>query len=50
MGCETDTQDAEGEETIRGPWEHVTNEDIDSALGEFTGHIMQVKLFQVLID
>lgn len=42
LGHETDTQDAEGEPTLHGEWGHVTNGVIDSALGQFTGDIMQV--------
>lgn len=43
LGCETNTQDAEGEETVKGEWEHVTKEAVNDALGQFTGHIMQVR-------
>lgn len=42
MGHETNTLDATGEATVHGEWEHVTNEAIDAALGQFTGDIMQV--------
>ncbi|CAM9888097.1 unnamed protein product [Ectocarpus sp. 4 AP-2014] len=42
LGHETNTQDALGEATVHGEWEHVTKEDVDAALGQFTGDIMQV--------
>ncbi|CAM9851583.1 unnamed protein product [Scytosiphon promiscuus] len=42
LGHETNTQDAEGEATLHGEWEHVTGEAVDGALGQFVGDIMQV--------
>lgn len=42
LGHETNTQDAEGEATLHGDWEHVTEEAVDGALGQFVGDIMQV--------
>lgn len=42
LGHETNTQDAEGEATLHGEWEHVTNEAVERALGQFVGNITQV--------
>lgn len=42
LGHETDTQDAEGQATVHGEWEHVTNEKVDAALEQFVGDITQV--------
>lgn len=42
FGHETDTQDAEGEATLHGKWEHVTKEAVQGALGQFVGDILQV--------
>ncbi|KAF8965261.1 pseudouridine synthase [Flammula alnicola] len=42
LGCETDTYDSEGAHVRLAPWQHVTREQVEAALSEFTGEIKQI--------
>ncbi|HHL39011.1 MAG TPA: tRNA pseudouridine(55) synthase TruB [Deltaproteobacteria bacterium] len=42
IGCETDTDDADGEVVSRGDWSAVTAGDVTAALGRFVGVVEQV--------
>ncbi|KIL69817.1 hypothetical protein M378DRAFT_157055 [Amanita muscaria Koide BX008] len=42
LGCETDTYDSEGARVRIAPWHHVTKEQVESALSQFTGEIEQI--------
>ncbi len=42
LGTATDTYDAEGRVTGEGPWETLTREQIEAALGRFRGEIAQI--------
>ncbi|KAF5381082.1 hypothetical protein D9615_004017 [Tricholomella constricta] len=41
LGCETDTYDSEGARVRTAPWDHVTREQVESALSQFSGQIQQ---------
>ncbi|GLB34884.1 putative pseudouridylate synthase 4 [Lyophyllum shimeji] len=41
LGCETDTYDSEGARVRIAPWKHVTREQVEAALAQFTGEIQQ---------
>lgn len=41
LGCETDSYDSEGAQVRVAPWRHVTREQVQKALDEFRGEIMQ---------
>ncbi|KAG5647226.1 hypothetical protein DXG03_000761 [Asterophora parasitica] len=41
LGCETDTYDSEGARVRTAPWRHVTREQVESALAQFSGEIQQ---------
>lgn len=41
LGCETDSYDSEGAQVRVAPWKHVTREQVEAALDEFRGEIMQ---------
>ncbi|TFK76289.1 pseudouridine synthase [Pluteus cervinus] len=41
LGCETDTYDSEGATVRLAPWRHVTRENVESTLSQFTGEIQQ---------
>lgn len=45
LGKETDTLDPLGEIEKEAPWEHVSREDLEQALGDFRGQISQVPPF-----
>ncbi|KAF8201728.1 pseudouridine synthase [Pholiota molesta] len=42
LGCETDTYDSEGVRVRLAPWQHVTRQQVETALPKFTGEITQV--------
>ncbi|KAG6810192.1 hypothetical protein H0H92_012956 [Tricholoma furcatifolium] len=41
LGCETDTYDSEGSRVRVAPWQHITREQVESALAQFSGEIQQ---------
>jgi len=41
LGCETDSYDSEGARIRLAPWRHVTKEDVETALEQFRGEILQ---------
>lgn len=41
LGCETDSYDSEGARVRLAPWQHVTREQVEAALPNFRGNIMQ---------
>ncbi|KAF5373658.1 hypothetical protein D9758_000626 [Tetrapyrgos nigripes] len=41
LGCETDSYDSEGAKVRIAPWKHVTKEQVEKALPQFTGQIKQ---------
>lgn len=41
LGCETDSYDSEGARVRLAPWRHVTKEDVETALEQFRGEILQ---------
>ncbi|KAH8107010.1 pseudouridine synthase [Cristinia sonorae] len=41
LGCETDSYDSEGSQVRVAPWKHVTREQVEAALDQFRGEIMQ---------
>jgi len=41
LGCETDTYDSEGARVRTAPWQHVTRDQVESALAQFSGEIQQ---------
>ncbi|KAH9934707.1 pseudouridine synthase [Fomitopsis serialis] len=41
LGCETDTYDSQGAQVRVAPWRHVTREQVEEALKDFRGELMQ---------
>ncbi|KAK7467222.1 pseudouridine synthase pus4 [Stygiomarasmius scandens] len=41
LGCETDSYDSEGNRVRIAPWKHVTKQQVEEALSQFTGQIKQ---------
>ncbi|KAF8077875.1 pseudouridylate synthase 4 [Lyophyllum atratum] len=49
LGCETDTYDSEGARVRVAPWEHITRDQVESALAQFSGEIQQTPPMCVVI-